>query len=242
MISSLTEQSEPARQCNLIFADTRDEVLQMAQWGFATKTGLLSLLKSAPGTPGNPVSTATQWSPIYPAPPWLFEYAYPNDCLQVRTVVQQQPNMYVGTPITSEGVTGVYPYAIGPGAFFETANDGIDGAQQAVILTNEYKAIAKYTVRVTNPNLFGAMFTEALVHALAAKLAIPISGQKSMANLRFGMANEIIMRAREDDANEGLTVIDPIPDWIAIRDEGYYPSVNALQGYVAPFAPLYGMI
>jgi hypothetical protein len=241
-ISSLTERSEPARQCNLIYADTRDEVLQMAQWNFAQKTAILALLKSAPGTPGNAASTATEWSPSFPAPPWLFEYAYPTDCLQVRTVIQQQPNVYVGVPLTSEGTPGIYPYAIGPGAFFETATDTIGDAQQNVILTNEYKAIARYTTRITSPQLFGAMFTEALVNALAAKLAIPLTGQKSLANLRFGMANQIISQARADDANEGLTVIDNIPDWIAVRDEGFYSSSNGLAGYVAPFAPLYGTV
>src|SRR5258708_25919710 len=79
-IASLTEDSVEARNCNLIYADTRDEVLQMAYWNFAQKTAYLALLKSAPGTPTNASSAAIQWSAAFPAPPWLYEYAYPVDC------------------------------------------------------------------------------------------------------------------------------------------------------------------
>lgn len=240
-IASLTESSEAARQCNLIYADTRDEVLQMAFWNFAAKTQLLSLLKSAPGTPSNAGSTTTQWLSDFPAPPWLYEYAYPSDCIQMRTIIQQLPNTYIGVPFTSNPSAGVYPYVVGPGAFFEVSTDTVDNTQQSVILTNQYQAIGRYTSRVTNPALFGAQFTEALVQALSAKLALALSGKTSLANLKFAQANAIISQARASDANEGLTVIDNMPDWITIREDGPYDYMSS-QGFIAPYAPLYGLI
>ena len=240
-IAALSEQSIEARNCNLIYTDTRDEVLQMAYWNFAQKTDYLALLKSAPSTPSNPASTANQWSTAYPSPPWLYEYAYPTDCIQMSRIVQQIQNTYVGTPFTNAGPNG-YPFMVGPGAPFRISTDtDANGQQKNVILTNQYQAIGIYTMRVVDPNLFGAQFVEALVQALAAKLAIALTGQIQLANLKFQSANVVITAARASDGNEGLTVIDNMPDWITIReDEANLWGVGV--GYIAPFGPLYGII
>lgn len=238
-ITSLSEDSVEARNCNLIFADTRDEVLQMAFWNFARRTGYLSLLKSAPSTPSNPASTANQWSTAFPAPPWLYEYDYPNDCIQMQKIVQQIQNYYVGTPYTTGG-SPTYPFSVGPGALFRASTDtDVSGDQHNVILTNQYQAIGQWTMRVTNPALFGAQFVEALVQALAAKLVIALSGQVALANTKFAQANAIITQARASDGNEGLLIIDNMPDWITIRDDCEY-GVGV--GYIAPYGPLYGFI
>lgn len=240
-IASLTESSVEARNCNLIYADTRDEVLQMAYWNFAQKTNYLSLLKSAPATPSNPASTANQWSTAFPAPPWLYEYAYPTDCIQMSRIVQQIQNYYVGTPYTSGG-SATYPYAVGPGSPFKVSTDtDTQGNQQSVILTNQYQAIGVYTMRITNPGLFGAQFVEALVQALAAKLVLALSGQVALANTKFAQANAVIQAARASDGNEGLTVIDNMPDWITIRED-CENLWGVSVGYTAPLGPLYGMI
>lgn len=240
-IASLTEQSVEARNCNLIYDDTRDEVLQMAYWNFAQKTAYLALLKSAPGTPTNASSTASQWSTLFPAPPWLYQYEYPTDCIQMSKIVQQLQNYYVGTPFTTGGSNG-YPYMVGPGSPFKaTTDEDTNGQQKNVILTNQYQAIGVYTMRITDPQLFGAQFVEALVQALAAKLAIPLTGQVALANTKFAQANAIITQARASDGNEGLTIIDNMPDWITIREdcEGLW-GVGV--GYIAPLGPLYGTI
>lgn len=238
-IASLTEASVEARNCNLIYADTRDEVLNMAHWNFARKTAYLALLKSAPGTPGNVTSTATQWSTAFPAPPWLFEYAYPTDCIQMWKIMQLDMNLYAGVPLTSNGMQS-YPYMTGSGSAFEIGSDAdANGQQKTVILTNQYLAIGVYSMRITDPNLFGSQFTEALVQALAAKLALALTGQVALANTKFQQANAIITQARASDGNEGFTVIDNMPDWITARDDYAY-SVGL--GYTAPYGPLFGVV
>lgn len=237
-ISSLTEASNEARNCNLIYADTRDEVLSMAFWNFAKKTEYLSLLKQAPGTPGGS-ATASQWSNLFPAPPWLYEYAFPQDCISMRSIVQQSVNAYVGVPFTSNGQAS-YPYGIGAGSMFEVTSDYVSSAQQTVILTNQYQAIGIYTMRITNSALFDAMFVEALVQAMAAKLALALTGNVALAGTKFAQANAMIKLARANDANEGLTIIDPVPDWLACRDD--YGGVGASFGYVAPYGPLFGYV
>jgi len=237
-IASLTESSTEARNCNLIYEPTRDEVLSMAFWNFTTKTDYLSVLKQAPGTPGG-VATASQWSTAFPAPPWLYEYGVPQDCIQMRSVIQQPINAYVGVPFTSNGQAS-YPYFIGAGARFEVTSDVIGNDEKNVVLTNQYQAIGIYTRRVTNTGLFASQFVEALVQALSAKLALALNGNVALANAKFQMANAIIIQARASDANEGLTIIDPMPDWLAIRDDYGYNAADV--GYVAPFGPLFGYL
>lgn len=74
--------SNEAYQCNLIFTSVRNQVLRMARWNFCRRTINMALLKAAPGTPENATITNTQWTPAAaPAPPWLYEYEYPLDCM-----------------------------------------------------------------------------------------------------------------------------------------------------------------
>lgn len=236
-IASLSEASNEAEQCNLIYESTRDEVLSKAFWNFAKRTGTLSLLKSAPGTPTNPTG-ATAWSSAYPAPPWLYEYAYPSDCLQFRYIIPQIDTGIIGTPIFSS-VTGYSPFVGMPwnAVRFEVGSDNINDSDVNVVLTNQYQAIGTYTYRVTNTSLFSNNFTEALVCALAAKLAQPLTGDRALRNEMFGLANQIITDARASDGNEGLTIIDTPADWITARD-----SINPWTGpgyFIAPYAPLF---
>ncbi len=95
-------------------------------------------------------------------------------------------------------------------------------------------------MRITNPALFGADFVEALVQALAAKLVLALSGQVALANTKFAQANAVIVAARATDGNEGLMVIDNMPDWLTIRDD--YDFGQTTIGYTAPLGPLYGTI
>lgn len=236
-IASLDEVSNEANQCSLLYATTRDEVLSMAQWNFAKKTATLSLVKSAPGTPTNQTG-ATQWSSAYPAPPWLYEYSYPSDCVQFRYIIPQIDTGVIGTPIFST-VTGYSPFVGMPwnAVRFETSSDMVGSDEMNVILTNQYQAIGVYTRQVTNVNLFQNNFTEALVCALAGKLAQPLTGDRALRNEMFQLANDRIIAARASDGNEGLTIIDIPADFITARD-----SINPWTGpgyFIAPYAPLF---
>lgn len=240
-IASIDEDSPEAQNCKLIFEDTRDEILSMAPWNFARKTGTGTLIKSAPGTPTNTSSAAGPWTSAQPAPPWLFEYAYPSDCIQVR-MLQPQANLgwASGVPIFTQGGDYMsYGGAQLPPIPFLCAIDQNDqGNDINVVLTNQYQAIFVYTRRVTDVNIWSGQAVQALVAAMAAKLAQPLTGEKSLANQKFTEANGWIIQARASDGNEGLTVINNMPDWITIRDDwaGTYGAY-----YAAPFGPLYSV-
>lgn len=226
-IASLAENSNEAKRVNQFFAQTRDEVLQKAHWGFARAVKALTLYKQAPGTPGS-VSTDIQWSNLYPMPPWLYSYKWPEtdptNALQIQAIV----------PVLS---TYSYPFILAAATAFEIGSDLVAAVDDRVILTNQRDAIAIYTKRITNPLLFQPLFINAFSSALAGKIAGPLTGDKDLAKLMFGLANDSIMTARAEDANQGLTVIDQDASWIAFRN-GFATPIFA-GNYLAPYAPLY---
>src|SRR5262249_45958163 len=98
--------SNEAIQFNLMYNETRDDLLRMAPWDCAMKTANLTYLTSQPGTPENTSATTNLWAPGQPAPPWAYEYQYPVDCLMARWVIPSTQTGYAGgTPITT-AVTG----------------------------------------------------------------------------------------------------------------------------------------
>ena len=216
-IANLQEASNAARQCNTLYVPTRDQLLSMAPWDFARATLTLSLLKALPGTPENPSTTdlPTTWQTDWPPPPWYYEYLQPPDSVFVRYIIPQFADAFVAT--WAPGPGAAYPNPATPMRFVKATDNDDQGQPLNVILTNAPGAIAVYTRRVTNTQAYSEGFRQALVAALAAKLSIPLSGDKQLAASNYSVANSLIVLARETDGNEGLTIQDTTPDWLAIR-------------------------
>lgn len=223
VIADITESSAEAIQCNLVYDTTRKQVLSMAFWNFARKTALLGLNKMAPGAPGNPtVSSTVTWSPIYPAPPWPYEYFYPSDCIQLRYVMGQanQPN---AVPIYSIGNMISYEYSTsGPVQFIvASGTDSVSaGSNLIVIDTFATNAIGVYTRNVDDLSLWPDQSIEALVYAISGKVAIALTGSKELSNMMFTQANAIIIQARATDGNESMTMQNYEAEWIRARNSG----------------------
>lgn len=199
-IASLQENSKEARACSRQYGPALAAVLQAAHWNFARKQSSLSLLKD--GTQGDAV-------PV----PWLYEYAYPSDCLQARYVMP----LLQSNPGTAPGASSV-PYAMGqPVRFIVSSDDDSQGNPIKVILCNQPTAILVYTRLVTNTGLFDDTFTQALAFYVAHRISIPLSGDKALAKSNFEIAERLTTEARASNGNEGLTVIDQVPDWVAVR-------------------------
>lgn len=96
-----------------------------------------------------------------------------------------------------------------------------NGQDQRVILTNQEQAILCYIRRVINPDVWDDQFQQCLVAALGARMAIALTGDKGLAQLSLNLANDFIMKARQGDGNEGLTINDVTPDWIRTRGISY---------------------
>lgn len=336
-VASLSEQSNEAIQANIILTKVRDDLLRMAPWNCATIFNNLTYITSSPGTPENQTSGTTLWARGQPAPPWIYEYQYPVDCLKPLFIVPQFQTGFAGgipitTAVTGGGVSnwqgppvkfkvaldefvavidsvvaaGGTGYGIGdvitlsttpvgsapigappkllvatvaagvvltttvvsqingsvppiggsyfnivpsPNAQSSTTGNGtgatfnlVYGAarDQRVILTNQEFANLAYCRQVTDPNVMDPLFQDAWVAILAARLAMALTGDKGLANLKIQESNNYIIEARKADGNEGLTINDVTPDWIRIRGvnfEAYNTPYNAVDwgGLWMPF-------
>lgn len=238
-LQSLTETSAEGVQCNLIYASTVDEILSMAFWNFGRETAALALNKAAPGTPENTAATTSStWLNIWPPPPWTYEYYYPADCLQARYVTGQ-PQQGTSVPIFSSSPFPFVNYnQTGPVKFIVASGTSSASASMRVNVIDTFaqNALLTYTVRITDLNLWSAQAIEALVYALAAKLAITLTGSRELSNDLFTLANGVLLQARSTDGNEGLTIQDFTPDWIALRNDAIaYPQGVSSMAYL----PLY---
>ncbi len=239
-IAALNEDSNEARACALWFAQTRDDMIQQAFWNFARKTATLSLLKQAPGTPGFSGTQSVTWIPDYPAPPWLYEYAYPSDCIQVQFLIPQIATGWTGdVPLFGANVVTSGPTWNTPAIPFQPATDTDSGGNDInVILTSQYQAIAVYNRRVTNPSLFSSQFVSAFQALLAARITMALTGDKQLANGMINQANALVLQARVSDGDEGLTVQDPATDWINARFSGGFPTSGWM---LSPYPALFSL-
>lgn len=337
-----TNGSNEAIQANIIYDNTRDDLLRMAPWNCAFNTQQLVYITSVPGTPENTSAPTAIWQKGQPAPPWAYEYQYPVDCLRACFITPQTATGYAsGIPITTAVTGGAPSFWQGPpvkykvaidkfypvtsavvasggqgylagdlivvellpstatiinklgtfnaeqpqgaavvlrvvsaplgiistvevvnivpdsdptfgGSYFYTYSQagGTDVAQasttgagtgatfqltfgdprdQRVILTNQEFALLNYIKQVTDENLFDTLFQTALTNVLGAQLCMALTGDKGLANLQIGQANEAIRQARAADGNEGLTINDVMPDWLRVR------GIWATEGYSGPY-------
>ena len=140
-ISSLKQEDEKARRCDLFYEPVKREVLRTHNCGFAASVSALSLVTQKP---------QEQW------PYW---YAYPQDCLFVRKVFG----------------TGKEAFAV---SFKEIYQNDI---HMRLILTGIAQAQLEYTKDVKDESLFDPAFVKALSLALAADLAITLTGDGALA-------------------------------------------------------------
>lgn len=201
-IASLQENSIEARAVSRHYAPSLASMLSAAHWNFARFQIALTLLKDATKSPPDAV-------PI----PWLYEYAYPADCVLARYLMPQTQ----GNPASVPGAQSL-PYYIGaPVRFLISTDNDAQGNPVKVILTNQPQAILVYTRLIVQTGLFDDQFVEALTYYLAHRISVPLSGDKALAKANYDTANVKVNAARASNGNEGLTIVDGIPDWMRVR-------------------------
>lgn len=193
-----------------------DAIFRAAHWNSARVQKSMTLLKAAIGTPENPSGSL----PVPPLP-WLYEYAYETDCLQVRFVIPT-PNLPTAgsAPImTNVGITN-QPLVNTAMPFVPAIDTDANNNQIKVLLTNACKAQVVYTARINNVDLWDASLQNAVIAALAAYFCMPVTGDKSLLMTSVQMAVGLLNAARMSDGNEGITQIDVVPDWMQARNTG----------------------
>ena len=156
-IGGLYDGSLAAKKALDIYGQTRDALIRAGEWEFAERYIVATLQKQAPygGYVGIP------WSSTYPCLPWLFQYAYPVDCLKLRAVL---------------GVPAFVPNMDPQYNVFSIGNDNSFTPSQKVILCNVPNAILTYTGQVTNPAAYDTDFIEEFAAELGRKLAPALAG------------------------------------------------------------------
>jgi hypothetical protein len=209
-IADMQEGSRESRVAIRHYGPSVRALLRAVHWNFARTTQPLVLLFDA--TQGQPV-------PI----PWLYEYAYPQDAVQIRFLPMLTtpppglvPPLMTNMPLLPT-VSGTYPTP-----FVIAADNGI-----TVILSNVQQASAVYTSANFNPLLWDSLFMDAVVAILASKFAVPLLDDKKLAialrNEQIAAAKEMIGDARAANGNEAWSTADHTPDWIRIRGAGGWP-------------------
>lgn len=161
-IAYIYEGSEEAKVAIELYGQTRDELLRATDWSFSRKVLALTLLKGPP--PDGGYSFASPWTTVYPYQGFLYEYAYPSDCLDLRAIVAPPGSMPDLDPLPALWRVDNDPVPI--------VTAGVAGGPPAkVILCNTTNAQAVYRAQITSPSLWEPGFTAALVASLSAKFA-----------------------------------------------------------------------
>jgi hypothetical protein len=155
-IASLTENSAQAEHCARFYPIARDSLLEMHDWGFATKRVALAQITNASST-------------------WAYCYAVPSDLVNTISVLASDAgddtseslvastNVWTGAPLSTGGIYTPQPFSL------ESSADGID-----VLYTNQVDAVFRYVALVTDTARFSPLFTQCLGFSLGELLAGPI--------------------------------------------------------------------
>lgn len=103
------------------------------------------------------------------------------------------------------------------------------------ISTNLPTPILVYTNRQTAISMWDSQLQMAVVYALAAHIARPLTGKRVLGNDLINQANAYILGAREGAANTDDNRVDSLPDWIVAR--GYLANPAPTQ-FIFPFGGL----
>ena len=222
-ISSLDEGSVESNLISILYQPTYEQLARTAPWNCLRQQAALTMLAAANGTPENPNGTSAT-----PPVPWLYSYALPNDCLDVRFILEN---------VTASTSSTVPQTSVNNSAqTFLPNSDQIDfavaystdssGNPIQIILTNQEQAICVYTVNQPNPIIWDPLFEQAFVSALSVFLASGLTLNVDIMQLQAQQAERAIEIARVRDGDEGATIQDHIPDWIVARRSGSYYGTN----------------
>lgn len=215
--------SVQAQLCARFYPVARNSLLEMANWGFATRRVKLAEVK-------NPTLDSNGNGP------WKYAYALPSDVLNALAVVPagspDDIEAWFGAPATDcyppypQGYLPVpgapiyvpQPYAIETqtdGSQIVLTNVGVDAGDDA-----SAAAVLRYTAVVTDTTQFSPLFGLALSYLLASMLAGPIlkgDAGTTAAAQQLQLFNAVKGQAVSSDANQRRTRVEPAVSWIRGR-------------------------
>ncbi len=191
------EGSAQAEHCARFYPIARDSLLEMHDWGFASRRVALAQLTSE-------------------ASSWAYAYACPSDLLRAIAVLDPGAGDDTEIAFSMYGGPGSAPTYLTPQPF--TIETLASGAR--VVYTNQASATLRYTRLVTDTTQFSPLFTMALGWHLASMLAGPvIKGDvgRSEGQRCTQMMTGYLSAAKVSDANQRRVMAQPVTPWLARR-------------------------
>lgn len=105
-----------------------------------------------------------------------------------------------------------------------------------VLSTNVNGAVLIYAAVQDNPVFWSPGQQQATIYALAASIAGPISGQNSLQEINYNLADQMIQRARADTQMSINLPVETLPPALAARGYTDYPHTR----YYYPYGALFG--
>ncbi len=137
-----------------------------------------------------------EWTPQDPEPGYQFAYSSPNDMLHPRYLSD----------------------------FSKFSLSSFTGNIKAINVNIESPVLV-YTKRNYVVGSWESELQMAIAYGLAANIAMPVTGKAQRAQLMIQQANDLVLTARQNAANEGEETFETLPDWIQAR--GYtMPSIT----------------
>lgn len=97
---------------------------------------------------------------------WTYTYAYPADCFMLRALMPPG----VRFPVNTQRV------------LYEVAGESVGDADLRVIYTDQPNAVARYSKKIVNTNLYDSVFSTAFSYLLASFIAMPLTVKPPIAD------------------------------------------------------------
>jgi hypothetical protein len=149
------------------------------------------------------------WQEGDPDHPWAFAYGLPVDFLASRYLDSYQ--------------------------MFELSISG----STRVLLCNASVATLIYTKKQSNVGIWSPDLYMAVARGLSAAICLELNGKMQRAMNAQRSANEAILTARINNANEQETDFDALPDWLIARGVGLTSQASR---YIQPTGPLLAVV
>lgn len=94
------------------------------------------------------------------------------------------------------------------------------------VSTNILDPILCYTKRNYVVGSWESELQMAIAYGLAANIAMPVTGKAQRAQLMIQQANDLVLTARQNAANEGDETFETLPDWIAARGYSFQQTIR----------------
>lgn len=152
--------------------------------------------------------TSLDWAPGDPEAQFHYSYALPSNYLRAWHLIN-----------------------------FEQFSISFDASRtRNVLSTNVPNAVLIYAAAQENPVFWTPGQQQATIYALAAAIAGPISGQNSLQDINYNLADQMIMMARADAQMSVSLPLDTLPPALAARGYTDYRDTR----YYYPYGALFG--